>query len=562
MVESGQSLKQFFTAGTYRIPKFQRDYSWQKDQITEFWNDAWDVWGEKLSESYFFGPVVLINDKKGNPIGIVDGQQRITTVSIFLILIRDILRSSGEEKVATQIEVMIQDWDIGRKSTAPKLQLNQINNPYYLDKIFPYDDPAIKIKLPKELKKTNQRLRETYKILYDRIKAENSLDNHDTLADFCRYILDTFEFNPITVDSKNKAYRIFATLNQRGKNLSDSDLIKNYLLETGGDHNETANHKRWMEISETIKSENLDQFLKHYWIANYGHISKQKLYEEITKNIKTYDNVTDFLLRLYEEHIVYKELLTPTESFWGDERNQNYINDLFEKFKNDSAQPLFLAAHRKWKNDGKSCDFKKLARICMDLHFRCKTIGPQTAANMVKRFAEAAEIIRSPPKDVEPKVKGDLDDVKKILKKLDIPNTQFETYIENESYSGTTAKYILSKITSSSLTTRPMTKVFKDATLEHILPQTMNQDWKKLFTVSEHDRYLERIGNLTLIDGLWNSEMQNASFEEKKIKYALQKDVKITSDLSNESKWDPDAIEKRSKRFAGDVSSIWLSLID
>ena len=63
MAEFGQSLKQFFAAGTYRIPKFQRDYSWQKDQIAEFWDDAWNAWIEK-TESYFFGPVVLINEKK------------------------------------------------------------------------------------------------------------------------------------------------------------------------------------------------------------------------------------------------------------------------------------------------------------------------------------------------------------------------------------------------------------------------------------------------------------------------------------------------------------------
>ena len=85
---------------------------------------------------------------------------------------------------------------------------------------------------------------------------------------------------------------------------------------------------------------------------------------------------------------------------------------------------------------------------------------------------------------------------------------------------------------------------------------------EKTWSAADHDKYFQRIGNLTLVHGVSNSSMGNKNFEEKKLVYAGQRDIKITSDLANEPKWDADAIEKRSQNFAGDVPSIWLSLIE
>ena len=276
-----------------------------------------------------------------------------------------------------------------------------------------------------------------------------------------------------------KAYRIFATLNQRGRGLADSDLIKNYLLETSDPSNVHPNDDRWRSISQELKNTKLDEFLRHSWMAKYGFVAKPKLYEYITRKIANNADVSEFFKLLDEECIVYKELRFPTVSFWGTDRNVSYIKDLFATFKNDSAQSLFLAAHRKWGNNN---DFKALARIVMDLHFRCKTIGPKTASDMVTTFVQTAEIIRDgikhdPSGDLED---ATLDDVKATLKKLDITNEDFEMRILNGALGATIAKYLLREINTHILTTHPITSLTNEATLEHILVQTMNDDWKKL----------------------------------------------------------------------------------
>ena len=544
-------LLTFFAAGKYMIPPFQRDFSWEKDHTQEFWEDAWNTYDEKVN-NYFFGPVVLIDENKSDTLKIVDGQQRITTLNIFMILIRDILKSNGNDVLATRIEAIFKQLEISQSNSPPKLVLNQNNNHFFEENIFPYSDPETKSNLPIPPLKTNGFLLKAYKQLFSEIKKKPVLQTDDNLAQFAEKILKSFEVIIIKVDSERKAYRIFATLNQRGKNLADSDLIKNYILEMSDVVNVTPHNNRWMEISQELDNTKLDEFLRHSWMATNGFIQKQKLYENITKKIGNNADVSAFLILLDQECDVYKELRFPTKTFWGNDRNVNYIKDLFGKFNNDSAQSLFLAAHRKW---GNSNEFKQLPRICMDLHFRCKTIGPKTASAMVAHFVEAAEDVRDN--------NGKLEDVKKILKKLDITNSDFQTRIQNKNdFSGTVAKYLLREINSHLLTTRPITTLTDDGTLEHILPQTMNDDWKKDWSPTEHDKVYERIGNLTLVHGVSNSEMGNKSFEEKKEIYEKQNDVKITLDLSKISKWDAKAIEDRSENFAGDVSLIWLSLVD
>ena len=86
MAEFGTDLNAFFRTDNYKIPLFQRDYSWDKDQIAEFWEDAWNTYEEQV-RNYFFGPVVLIDENNGGPLKIVDGQQRVTTLTIFIYML-------------------------------------------------------------------------------------------------------------------------------------------------------------------------------------------------------------------------------------------------------------------------------------------------------------------------------------------------------------------------------------------------------------------------------------------------------------------------------------------
>lgn len=545
---NGTKLIIFFSGKHYEIPQFQRDYSWTKDQITEFWEDAKNVYDENV-EDYFFGPMVLIKKNTDEPLRIVDGQQRTITLTILMILIRDICRSEGNEKDAMKIESLLQFEEIGSTEVQPALILNQSNNTYFLESIFPYDSPTNKIKIGNPVVKTNEKILDAYKKLYEFIKIKFKIQESQEIAKFLQSILKRFEVMEIVVDNEQYAYRIFATLNQRGLDLSIADLVKNYLLEIGGQRNMNSNHTRWKEIVNKLESAKLDVFLRHHWMAHHGYVSTQKLYDKITKNIKTSNDVLHFLQKLDGDCILYQHLKYPSPDFWGKEDTVHDVKALFQDLKNDSAQPLFLMADKKWDRK----DVQKLPKICLNIHFRAKTLGTRSASDMVHKFVESAIIVQNG---------GDLEKVKEVLKELDISNEQFKSQVYLQDFSGSIAKHLLSKIEDKKFVLNPSKHTNTETTLEHILPQTMSDDWKKVFSNEDQEKYLNRIGNLTLIHLIPNSEMQNKSFEEKKRIYKTQKDIEITKTLSEEPKWDVEAIEKRSKDFAGDAVDIWTSLID
>mgnify|MGYP003990649227 FL=1 len=147
---NGTKIGTFFSGKQYEIPQFQRDYSWKKDQIQEFWEDAWDVHIDHV-EDYFFGPMVLIKTSTHEPLKIVDGQQRTITLTILMILIRDICRSLGNEPDATRIEAFLQFSKISSTESQPTLRLNQNNNNYFVENIFPYADPEEKVNYLKQI---------------------------------------------------------------------------------------------------------------------------------------------------------------------------------------------------------------------------------------------------------------------------------------------------------------------------------------------------------------------------------------------------------------------------
>lgn len=547
---NGTKIGTFFSGKQYEIPQFQRDYSWKKDQIQEFWEDAWDVHIDHV-EDYFFGPMVLIKTSTHEPLKIVDGQQRTITLTILMILIRDICRSLGNEPDATRIEAFLQFSKISSTESQPTLRLNQNNNNYFVENIFPYADPEEKVNYLKPPLKTNEHILDAYKILYKNIKTSTlNLKDSKSVGSFLQTILDTFEVMEITVSDEHHAYRIFATLNQRGLDLSIADLVKNYLLEMGGKLNMITNHDRWQDIMRILENAKPSEFIRHAWMAHHGYVSKQKLYEIITKTIKTSTDVSDFLKLLYDDSLIYKEFYEPTAALWGTDENVADVSDLFELLKNDSAPPLFLIAHREW--DLK--DFQELANICLNIHFRAKTIGNRNASDMVRAFVSSATKIREQS--------ATLEDVKENLKKIDYPNKIFRNDISTRDHKPLIAKYLLRNIEVKRLTSHPIVFLKDVATLEHILPQTMNDDWKKIFSDDEHKQFVHRIGNLTLLHGISNSKLQNKNFDEKKELYKSAEDIKITSELSGTAKWTSETIETRSELFAGDAEQIWISLVD
>jgi uncharacterized protein with ParB-like and HNH nuclease domain len=220
----------------FKVPIFQRDYSWSETHWDDLWLDILN--GMQSGSKHYMGSIVLINKGKRD-FEIIDGQQRITTVTVCVLAAISILKELVDKGIDVdsnkeRIELLTNDY-IGKRSLqslnfSNKLELNENNDPFYSTFLIQFRAPAAL----KSEKTTNKALYKCYEYFRSKLKSEIFL-NEDVsrLISFVEYISDNLVFIQIVAASDLSAYLIFETLNDRGLDLSVTDLLKNYLFSVG-----------------------------------------------------------------------------------------------------------------------------------------------------------------------------------------------------------------------------------------------------------------------------------------------------------------------------------------
>jgi len=243
-------------AGTirYEVPSHQRDFSWGKDEIEDFWNDLISSTQEK---DYFFGSMIFQSSSDRKIKIILDGQQRLITITVLLAAIRDIFYNLKEIESAQDIN---QHFIIDKylKREIKKLTLNLRNKDffYYCIQKFTTDQERLDFKeyeKKNKLVKTNRLLRNAYYIFKEKIDNEIKNKDKEAMIDFLTKlsttITDKFIIIMITVGSEEEAYMIFETINDRGLELSVADLFKNYLIRRASIKDKDDIVRIWQQIS-------------------------------------------------------------------------------------------------------------------------------------------------------------------------------------------------------------------------------------------------------------------------------------------------------------------------
>jgi len=207
LTPKGVPLNQLLTLSRYSVPKFQRDYSWKKDQIQDFWDDMYDVYKNNTRE-YFFGPVVFVQKNIQDPTLIVDGQQRISTIIIVLSLIRDIIKQTEKFKNSKEVQEdvgriseLIQFKQLGVSQTFDRIIMNRNNQVFFKNFIIQEGNPTEKIRnqKPQDNEPSNIRIYDSYKRLHKKLKDNLDLNNPDELIKFIVNVTRSFQFMSITV---------------------------------------------------------------------------------------------------------------------------------------------------------------------------------------------------------------------------------------------------------------------------------------------------------------------------------------------------------------------------
>ena len=389
----------FKSSFNFTIPRFQRDYDWKEDQIEEFWNDLvshYDEWENNRDQvQYYFGSFMLVRDDDDSKLFlVVDGQQRLTTCIMFFVALRDFFLENGQNDDVNSLNKII-FFQNNEKKIVPRIRLNRYNNPFFSKYILPKKSMPEKISsFPKRAKADEKVLKNAYLFFNKKLitgKKEELAFPDKTLEEkivifrgLYEHLLDHFEVVRNIFDNKQRAYRIFETINHKGLRLSENDLVKNYILEWIDDTRSIEETQdvidaddQWKRIKSTLQEIGIseDKCLKLHLTAFLGKTKKDKIFEKISRTVQTKQQAQKFLTQLEESANFLSKLRSPSHEDWNSDLE---LLDNLEGYRNISdggMYPILLAANKKFEDDeNKFKKFKKLIELITKLHFRAKTV--------------------------------------------------------------------------------------------------------------------------------------------------------------------------------------------
>ena len=522
----------------YEIPTYQRPYSWDQDNSRELIQDIHNSFLRNDNE-YFIGSIITIEKEKNLLYEVVDGQQRLTTLTlIFAVLKRMISNSSSVQDIQKRLMPLNPYTDEPEK---PRLAVRAQDQEFFLNHILLDEKISDNQQMSETQKKFLDNFNEIDEFLFSNYSTENGLRR------LVNYILEHVYVVFVTTDSLTSAYRLFNVLNARGMSLSNGDLLKNKLFE----YAEKKQLERgriensWNELEKIVGIKNLDLFLGHLRTAIKGNKAQETLFKEFYNIIddRYKDTPSKFAKILVDSANNYMKII---QNDFDDIRINNYLESL-ENVSHDEWIPPILAFLNKPVQN-------------IELEEYIKLIDKITYQNWVRRLGKTKR--NTVYYRLINQINSD-DTAEKIRQTfLEFSNNyEFKNLLEGDFYNNQYNKAILLRI-ERELQDDSVIKNFNGRiTIEHILPQELKDEyWTTRFSEDNHRELVNTIGNLTLLSASKNSSANCFSFDKKKVSYhLLSKKVSfdLTKEVCDEQDWTEEVIRGRQERLVGCIMNIW-----
>ncbi|MGL5116948.1 MAG: DUF262 domain-containing protein, partial [Beijerinckiaceae bacterium] len=544
---------------TYRVPRFQRDYSWEEEHWDDLWQDILGTVNEGGEVAHYMGYLVL-QTPDDKVFDIIDGQQRLTTLSlIVLAALKQLKRLKSEgndpDRAQQRLDGLRQTYigylDPVSLVTRSKLTLNRNNDNYYQTYLVALADT-----LPQRRFKASERLLRKAFEWFDRQLRDYIIRQDDPGQAIARLIdtmSDRLFFTVITVTDELNAYKVFETLNARGVRLSATDLLKNYLfsvLHRGEqrDHELRNLDERWESIVGRLGAESFPDFLRAHWISRHSFVRQADLFKTISGKVPSRESVFHLLAGLEEDMDPYLALSDPEPSTWPLEQKENVR--LLRMFSVRQPVPLLLAAKRRFVE----AEFGKLLKAIVNISFRYNVIGNQQTSEQERRYHAVAQQIASGQHD---RIASVIAELAVIYPKDDAFRSAFteKTITTTQSRNTKIVRYILSEL-NREISGSAVDFDSPAVSLEHICPQNPEDGWEE-FSDEDVETLVMRLGNMTLLEQGANMNHGNIAYQEKRKAYAAS-GYEITRRVAAENdNWTPQRLAIRQKAMAKLATSIW-----
>lgn len=548
----------------FEIPIYQRPLSWGKEQYEKLIEDIIDSMESKTD--HFLGTIILQqkeDERKRKMYYIIDGQQRLTSLTILFAVIRDI--TNNKELKKSLQKYIYEEGDVFKRipntmRVKPWEELEEIFEEYV------YKEGGTKRFLEEFEKGTIEysdeedpkyHLYEAITTFASKLKEKN--DSY--LVEIVEHILHRVYAVTVKTSDLSTAYKIFMILNARGLPLEPSDLLKADNLGLIKEEEERKKYaKKWQDMETTLGRSEFSNLISHILLIHKKEKPKRGIYDEYellfkSGKLKKGVDFIEYVNRMAD--IYFEKILEPEIHIQNSEKAKRYsflVTIMRELLPFSDWIPPILAFYYKFNNDELLYEFllrleKKTIIEWLagySLTMRITTSGK--LIDLIDKSKDPNEVIKNmlkiPYYGPFPGFNSDVDVLQKVLDSRD-----FSTF-----RSGKAAKYILLRLEIEEWEL----ELFKDLpnidriTIEHILPRDppKNSKWIRLFTEEERKEWTGKLGNLILLSGRANSRAKNYDFEKKKEAYERKwHPFKLTQELKGIQEWNMEELKRRHEKL-------------
>ena len=563
----------------FYVPKYQRGYAWEEDEISDFITDIKELLDQtNPSKPHFMGGLVHVAIPTTNIVSrkheIVDGQQRMATFSLTISAILsglNILISASTDSTIKEFYngysdeireafLVYNDMSDTGRVEEPKLRLSRTDETFFRALVNGTDaSPS---------RESHRLLQKAYNTIYRELIAP-IIENADTVKDKLKDLINLYKTISdrciviyITSEDRREAYRLFSILNDRGRNLTDGDLLRASTLEILEGNTAVQNEveQLWDDILDG-KAEDIARYLKAYFPSVTGERAPNKdlfdTYEKEFLQNPTHTSTRDFVFALHQDKPVFDAIRqgewpfpnNSTASAWERDR----LNRLVNVLRHEAAHPLLLSAVKLGEKK-----FTAVVQLLERFVFRYITIVKAHPSPLYKPYNDTAKKMRERTQTYE--VRSLKAKLVKLIQDRASDNSFQSNLLTKLEYSDNTARnreirHFFSTLESyrswyqrgARRQPRPDTMMvfeMNEITIEHIYPDNAEAADQDI----QMEPLKQKLANLTIMNVSDNSALGNSNFSIKKVEYK-KSNVGLTQRLSLFQNWTPTEFETREKEL-------------
>jgi hypothetical protein len=541
-----QGLGACLAGNLLTVPKYQRAFSWDDENVANFLADVNTAYSNGAAE-YFMGSIVLQGaDQKYE---IVDGQQRLTTATILIAAARDFVATKGMSDVAKSLESQfLLTKDTWSQKVRPKLTLSVYDNDFFLNCILEGKEIAPGRESHDRLLNARKR---SQSFIEDISKHFNTW--FERLGGVIQYLEHKARVIQVIVPSQANAYVIFETLNDRGRGLSASDLLKNHLFGLAEDRIEEVQTK-WNHMLGVLETQGGDDlvitYIRQLWSATREVAREKELFAKIKDKIATPQQAVDFATELMDRSVHYSAIINSAHPLWKElGAETEIIIASLNTLKVERYRPALLALLVSFT--GK--DLVAAMRYILNGSVRYLIAIGAGGGTLEAAWSDLARKVSS--KEITTAT-AFAKEMQKIVPNDEVFRSSFRSARISK---GFLARYFLSSLERFARGEKncelvPNTDVTA-VNLEHVLPENPGDNWKGL-QPDVAAAYSRRIGNQVLLSSKKNSELGNQAFAAKREVLSASEFV-LTKQVGEKVSWGPTEIDERQAALAGMAVEVW-----